>query len=114
LPADRAVSPDVRWYASIFDNLRAIALSPDNSASLIAELAHQTRPPGPLRFDDLDCYVRYQPVLGIGQVQAGELLDTLRPVGDGVGMQPQRACGLLEAPVGGARPRVGAWQAGGP
>lgn len=34
---------DVRRYASIFDNLRAIALSPDDSASLIAELAHEIR-----------------------------------------------------------------------
>ncbi len=34
---------DVRRYTSVFDNLRAIALSPDNSASLIAELAHEIR-----------------------------------------------------------------------
>lgn len=34
---------DVRRYASVFDNLRAIALSPDDSACLIAELAHGTR-----------------------------------------------------------------------
>jgi hypothetical protein len=34
---------DVRRYTSVFDNLRAIALSPDDSASLIVELAHETR-----------------------------------------------------------------------
>jgi len=34
---------DVRRYTSVFDNLRAIVLSPDDSASLIVELAHETR-----------------------------------------------------------------------
>lgn len=34
---------DVRRYTSAFDNLRAIARSPDDSASFIAELAHETR-----------------------------------------------------------------------
>lgn len=33
---------DVRLYTSIFDNLRAVALSPDASAALIADLAHET------------------------------------------------------------------------
>ncbi|MGH3907396.1 MAG: helix-turn-helix domain-containing protein [Pseudonocardiaceae bacterium] len=34
---------DIRRYTSVFDNLRAIALSPDDSASFLAELAHETR-----------------------------------------------------------------------
>jgi transcriptional regulator with XRE-family HTH domain len=33
---------DVSRYTSIFDNLRAVALSPDDSAALIAELANNT------------------------------------------------------------------------
>lgn len=33
---------EVRRYTSVFDTLRAIALSPDDSASLIADVAHQT------------------------------------------------------------------------
>ncbi|MCA1708518.1 MAG: helix-turn-helix domain-containing protein [Actinobacteria bacterium] len=33
---------DVRRYTSIFDNLRAIALSPDDSASLVVELTRET------------------------------------------------------------------------
>jgi transcriptional regulator with XRE-family HTH domain len=34
---------DVRRYSLVFDNLRAVALSPDDSASLIATLATDTR-----------------------------------------------------------------------
>lgn len=32
---------DIRYYAKLFDNLRAVALSPDQTASLIAEAAEQ-------------------------------------------------------------------------
>lgn len=33
---------DVRRYTSIFDNLRAVALSPGDATSLVAELAHES------------------------------------------------------------------------
>lgn len=32
----------LRHYTSIFDNLRAIALSPDDSTTLVVELIHET------------------------------------------------------------------------